>query len=133
MIVREHDTALIERVGNSEHVKPFVISKEGPIDWLRIIKGCAVLSNGEDAVGIFEETSPRIWEAHILFDKTHRGKQAEATAREMISYMMPKHADAIWGAVPMANRPARLFLRRIGATPIPDDESEVELFYMRNG
>jgi len=135
MIRREHDTELIDKVFASPHVRPFVCYHDREVDWWPAIRGCCVLSNGKDAISIFEEFAPREWQGHILFDISHRGREAVETAKEMLAYMIPKWADRIVGGIPMRNRPARLFMRRIGMTPIGFDEYEnqgvVELFEMR--
>lgn len=107
------------------------------MDWWPAIKGCVVLSNGSDAISIFEQTDDRVWQGHILFDKSHRGKEAIKTARAMIAWMMPKHADAIWGAVPMRNRAARLFMRRIGMSHFAFEDyggamGDVEIFVLKD-
>lgn len=50
----------------------------------------------------------------------------------MIEFMIPDHADAIWGATPMKNRAARWFNRQLGAVVTGHDiyeaEGPVELF-----
>ncbi|HEU4805005.1 MAG TPA: hypothetical protein VFS91_04235 [Nitrobacter sp.] len=128
-IRRETEPSLLETIATLPDVKPHIVFTEGPIDWGQVIQGCIVLSNGKDAVSIFEESEPRVFEGHILFAPSHRGTEAEATARAMVAWMIPEHADSIWGAIPNDNRAARLFMRRIGFTPIAGEE--VELFYTK--
>jgi hypothetical protein len=135
VIRREHDTELIDRISNSPHVRPFICYRDGALDWWPAIRGCCVLSNGEDAIGIFEETRERVWQVHTLFDATCRGRRAIETAREMVEWMMPRFADVIWGATPESNPAARWFNRQLGAEVIGHDvyeaEGPVELFALR--
>jgi hypothetical protein len=96
VIRQEFDTELLDKIGNSESVRPFICYHDDEIDWYPVVRGCAVLSNGEDAVGIFEQTPKdhdifklvrpemRAWQAHTLFDATCRGRKAIDTAKEMI-------------------------------------------------
>lgn len=136
MIRRENDTDLIDRISNSEQVRPFICHHDNDIDWWPVIRLCCVLSNGEDAIGIFEETAPREWQVHTVFGATCRGRKAIETGREMIAWMMPHWADRIWGATPMANPQARWFNRQCGARVIGFDDYEkdgpVELFEIRS-
>lgn len=135
MIVRERDTGLIDRISNSHAVRPHICYHDDQIDWWPVIRGCCVLSNGEDAIGIFEQTADRVWQVHTLFDATCRGRRALDTAREMVAWMMPKYADSIWGATPMSNPAARWFNRRLGAEVVGHDDYEmegpVELFVLK--
>lgn len=136
MIVREHDEQLINRIANSESVRPFICYHDGEMDWWPAIRGCCVLSNGEDAVGVFEPTGDREFQAHTIFAPTCRGRKALDAAKEMIDYLMPKYADRIWGVTPIRNRAARWFNRRMGAKVTGRDtypaEGEVELFELRS-
>jgi hypothetical protein len=138
MIRQEFDTELLDKIGNSESVRPFICYHDDEIDWYPVVRGCAVLSNGEDAIGIFEQTPKdhdifklllpemRAWQAHTLFDATCRGRKAIDTAKEMMAFMLPEHADVVWGATPMKNRRARWFNRQIGMKPIGRDDYEAE-------
>jgi hypothetical protein len=127
MIVREHDEHLINRIANSAEVRPFICYHDQEMDWWPAIRACCVLSNGDDAVGVFEPTGEREFQVHT---------RALDAAKEMVSYMMPEHADRIWGATPVNNRAARWFNRQMGAEVVGHDtydvEGEVELFELRS-
>jgi hypothetical protein len=135
VIRREQDTELIDRISNSEHVRPFICHHDHELDWWPVVRLCCVLSNGADAIGIFEETEPRVWQVHTLCDVTCRGRKAIDVAKEMIAWMMPKWADVIWGATPMNNPKARWFNRQLGGRVTGHDVYEkdgpVELFEIR--
>lgn len=138
MIRQEFGTELLDKIGNSPAVRPFICYHDNEIDWYPVVRGCAVLSNGEDAIGIFEQTHPdheifallkpglRVWQAHTLFDETCRGRKAIETGKEMLAFMLPQYADVVWGATAMKNRAARWFNRQIGMKPVGQDEYEVE-------
>ena len=102
------------------------------MDWAPALDACVVLSNGEDAVGVFEPTGIRLYQVHTLFGESCRGRRALEVGRAMIDFMIPDYADAIWGATPIANRAARWFNRQLGARVIGQDvyeaEGAVELF-----
>lgn len=84
--------------------------------------GIIFLTNGEDAVGIFEMTKLREWKVDTMFAMTCRGKRAIHTAREMIRWLSP-YADRIWGVTPKANRKACLFNRLMGCVKFGEDET----------
>jgi len=131
MVRRETDISLINRIANDDDVRPFIRPDGEPLDFApfegkRIGEtGVVILSNGEDAVALFEITAPRIYQAHTLFAPTCRGRRAIDTAREMVAHMFGHGADVVWGVVARANRRAVLFHRLIGASVIGGDEEDV--------
>ena len=137
-IRRETDTKLIDKIANSPAVRPFVVYHDHECDWTPAIEHCVVLSNGEDAIGIFERTPNlheiyqryrwglRLYQGHTLFDETCRGKKAIQTGREMLAHILENYGDVIWGATPMKNARARWFNRQLGMKSIGFDEYEVE-------
>jgi hypothetical protein len=135
MIRRETTPDLLHAISHSEGVRPFVCYIDGEMDWQPVVASdrCIVLSNGDDAVSVFEETSPRFYQAHTMFGEDCRGRKAFDVAREMIDAMIPAHADALWGAIPVHNRRARWFHRQLGAESLGLDEfeteGEVEIFF----
>lgn len=136
MIRRETDAELINRISNAEGVRQNVCYREDQMDWSAAIvePDITILSNGADAIAVFAQTSPRIWQAHTMFARTCRGRTAIDAAKAMIEHMRP-HADVIWGATPLKNCAARWFNRQLGAMPIRRDEYEaegaVEIFEIR--
>lgn len=82
-----------------------------------------LMDNRADAAAMFEWSSPTIWQAHTVFDHTHRGKLAIQTAKTMIREMFTVwQAEEIWGATPVDNRAAHFFNRKIGAQYVGQDE-----------
>jgi len=135
MIRRETDTSLINRIANDDTVRPFIRPDGEPMDFAPLEgkrvgeTGVVVLSNGEDAVGLFEITAPRIYQAHTLFGPTCRGRKAIETAREMLAHMFSSGADIIWGATPRDNRAACMFNRLVGAREIGGDTEDAIFEY----
>lgn len=136
MIRRETSAELINTVANARAVLPSICYHGNRIDWTPAVESerCIVLSNGEDAVAVFELTSPRFYQVHLMFDETCRGAQALEVARSMIAYLVPAHADALWGASSSSNPQARWFVRQLGAKPMGREvfevEGEVEIFFL---
>lgn len=141
MIRREIDAELVNRISEDPSVRPFICYHDEPIDWTPVIEDCFILSNGEDACGVFEPTpfgqiSKDIFQAHTLFADTCRGARAIETARAMLAWMF-EHGGAslVWGATPKKNRAARWFNRQIGMTAVSEDDYEaegpVEIFQIR--
>lgn len=137
MIRREHDPAIVNRIASDPSVRPFVCHHDREIDFSPVMDACVVLTNGEDAMAIFEQTAEREWQAHTFVLPTGRGRKAIETGKKMLAYMLANHADRIWGATPLNNRAARWFNRQIGAVPIGNDDFEadgpVEIFEVRAG
>ena len=131
---RETDASRINRVSNDAAVRPFVCYHDEEMDWSTAVQNCVVLSYGDDAIGVFEETKPRLFQAHTIFGRGCRGAAALEAAGAMIAWMIPRHADAIWGATPVSNAAARWFNRRLGARSIGFDqyaaEGAVEIFIL---
>lgn len=136
MIRRETRADLVNAVANSAAVRPFVCFHEEEADWTPAVQSerCIVLSNGEDAVAAFELTSPRFYQAHLLFGETCRGARALEAARSMIAWLIPAHADALWGASALSNLKARWFVRQLGARTMGQEafevEGDVEIFFL---
>jgi hypothetical protein len=137
MVRREQDISLLNRIANDDAVRPF-IKPDGseidfsPIDGLRAGEmGGVVLSNGEDAIGVFEMTAPGSYQVHTMFGPTCRGRRAIETAREMLAWMWEHNASVVWGATPRWNKPACLFNRMVGAREIDGDEFEAIFEYRK--
>lgn len=136
MIRRETDAALINRVANDSEVRPFIDYRgvDAPMDWSEVVARCIVLSNGTDAVAAFEEVEPRIYQAHLMFLPTCRGKRAIETAIEMLEYLKPI-ADVVRGAGPDSNKRVQWFARHLGFASIGSDvydaDGSVQLFALR--
>lgn len=135
MTRQETSPELLNRVSNMPEVRGSVCYRDGPMDWALAFPsdatGVVVLSNGEDACGLFERTGDRVWQAHIMFAASCRGTRALAAARAMIDHMRPI-AALLWGATPVGNRAARWFNRQLGFVSKGFDvfaaEGAVEIF-----
>lgn len=136
MVGIERNPEIINRIANSEGVREFIRPDGEPMDFTPLADlpptqtGAVVLSNGEDAVAVFEITAPGIYQSHTMFAKTCRGRKAIDTGREMVDWMFDHGADVVWGATPRWNRPACWFNRKIGAKVIGGDEQD-EIFEIR--
>lgn len=134
---RETDPEFVNRIANSDSVRPFIRPDGAFMDWSQVVAlpstqtGVVVLSNGEDAVAAFEMTAPGIFQSHTLFSETCRGRKAIETGREMVAWMFDHGADIVWGATPRDNAKARWFNRQIGAHPTPNSDDEDEIFEIR--
>lgn len=136
MIRRELDPAIANRIASDAGVRPFVCYHDREIDFAPAMRGCVILTNGEDAMAAFEQSgSEREWQGHTFFLPSCRGRRAIETAKEMLAWMLPKYADRIWGATPVSNRAACWFNRQIGFISAGFDDYEVEgrveIFEMR--
>lgn len=119
----------INRVSNLPEVHRFVSYHGNPMEWSAAFParrtGLVVLSDGDDAVGVFALTADREWQIHTLFGPACRGKQAIETGKAMVEYMRP-WADRLWGATPISNKAARWFNRQVGFSVFGTDDYEVE-------
>lgn len=124
MIRRERDPDLVARI--AESVRDSICYHNQPMDWRYACERCVILSNGEDAIGAFEEVAPRQFIGHTIFSPSCRGRRALETAKEMIAFIYPRWADVIHGATPIGNRAARWFNRQIGFKSVGFDDYEIE-------
>lgn len=113
-IRRETDAALINRLSNELGTVPAQYLANGPMDWTPAVDLCVILSNGDDAAMVFEQTGRRVWQVMTIFGPTCRGRKAIITGKAMRDWMMPAYADAIFGPVPKTLRAATWFYRQMG-------------------
>ena len=131
MIRPETNIPFIESIANHPTVVPFIRLDGERMDFSELEGkrygeiGGVVLSNGEDAVAIFEITAPGIYQSHTLFGPTCRGRKAIDTAKEMVAWMFDHGARIVWGATPKYNRKALLFNRMIGAKVVREGEDSI--------
>lgn len=135
MVRPETDISLINRIANSDRVRPFIRPDGQPMDFSILAgrrpteTGVVILSNGEDALGLFEITAPGIYQAHTLFGETCRGRKAIDTAREMLNWMFSHGARIIWGSTPRFLRHVMMFNRLVGAQEIGGDAEDAIFEY----
>lgn len=123
MVRRERDAELINRLSNEKGIHEFVARHGQPLDWEPAVKGCVILSNGEDAVQVFEHAgTTRDWQVMTIFGASCRGRRALETAREFAEWMRP-HADLVFGSIPNALPHAQWFYRKLGGKPVESVES----------
>ncbi len=131
MITRATDATLLNRIANDPAVRPFVDYRNttSPVDLSVCFParqtGIVVLTNDEDAAGLFVLTADRDWQAHLMFLASCRGARAIAAWRGMVAWLKP-YADLIWCAVPLHNRAARWFARHVGGQHVGFDDYEAE-------
>jgi hypothetical protein len=137
VIARTDNIELINRIANSEAVRPFIRPDGEPMDFSPLEgkrvgeTGVVVLTNGEDAIGLFEITADKIYQAHTLFAATCRGRKAIDTAREMLAWMFDHNVDVVWGSTPRSNRKAVMFNRLVGAQVIGGDDEDLIFEYRK--
>lgn len=132
MIRREHDAELINRITNDPAVLPFISRHGNEIDWAPAVSHCVILSNGEDACMVLEQTDERDWQINTVFAPTCRGKRALETGRAMKEWMVP-WADQIFGSIPGDFKHARWFYRALGGEPVDRVESGGEIYEAQEG
>lgn len=132
MIRRERDAELVNRISNDPAVLPFISRHGGEVDWTPAIGHCVILTNGEDAAMVLEQTAERDWQVNTIFAPTCRGRRALETAREMKDYMLP-HADLIFGSIPGAYRHAMYFYHALGGERVDQVESGGEVYTAQDG
>lgn len=117
MVQRETDPTLANKISNAPGVVGNVSYDGRVIDWAPAIDACIVLSNGEDAVQVYEQKARHVWEVMTIFAPTCRGKRALETAREMKEWMLP-YVDLVFGSVPDKLPQAKWFYRQLGGKPV---------------
>lgn len=137
MVRREQNSEILNRIANDPAVLPFTRMDDqpwdfSPVEGKRLTElGGVMLSNGEDAVGVFIMTAPGLYQAHTLFGPTCRGRKAIEVAREMLAWLFAHNADMIWGKTPRWNKAACLFNRLVGAREFGGDEFEAYFSYRK--
>lgn len=64
---------------------------------------------------LFNEAEGELWEGHLLF----HAPAPYGTALAMVeNFVLSEKPKLLWGRIPVGNRPARLFTRKIGFTPL---------------
>jgi hypothetical protein len=127
MIRRETDAELANRISRMEGVVTNVSYDGRDIDWAPWIDTCMVLSNGEDAIQVYEQKGRNLWEVMTIFGPTCRGKRALETAFEMRDYMLP-YVDIAFGSVPDRLPAAKWFYRKLGGVPVRAVESRTDIY-----
>lgn len=132
MIRRETDAILANRISNDPAVFGNVSYDGRPIDWSPAIDTCVVLSNGEDAVQVYEQRARRVWEVMTIYAPTCRGRRALETAYAMRDWMLP-YVDMAFGSVPDRLPAAKWFYRKLGGKPADKVETRDAVFTANPG
>jgi hypothetical protein len=85
---------------------------EGDLDGAPLM---GVLYLSDQGGMLFHESDPGLWEGHWLFHARAPYGTALAMVRKFVLSEKPK---LLWGRVPVANRAARLFTRKLGFTSL---------------
>ncbi len=137
MVGRETNPELVNRIANSPGVRDFVRPDGLPIDLTAVVTepstrtGCVILSNGEDAVMLFDLTATGVFQAHIAFQHSCRGKRGLSVARDMLDWMFERGAHVIWCDIPAWHKPAIWFARRVGFKRLPTSDADTEILEVR--
>jgi hypothetical protein len=118
MIRREHDPDFVNRIVNDPAVLPFFdLGGRGELDMTPCVladRDYIFLSNGEDALSLWEWSAPGVWEGHSLFLPSARGKKAVQAGRAMVEWMLDNDARLLFGLTPIRMRHAMAYNRMIG-------------------
>ena len=139
MIRRETDARLINTIANHPSVLPyFDLAKTGALDFSECLErpaDYAVVSNGIDALGIFEWSAPGVWQGHTMFLPSCRGRRAAQEGRAICEWALDNLGDMLWGQTPLLLRHVRWFNRQLGferaGIGFHHVSGEVEFFVMR--
>lgn len=133
MIARTTDIALINRIANSDAVRPFISATGSAVDYAPCVPeqaGCIWLSDGKHALACFDHSGAGVYEAHLMFSPECRGAQAIRYAREMLIWLFANGARIVWGCVDRKHRPALMFGRLVGMT-IAAESADNVIFEMK--
>lgn len=83
---------------------------EGPMDSHLV----TALTDGNGFCALFQWTSPGCYEVHIMAVPEARGAGMMRASREMLAEMKRRGAKRVWGQPSLHNRPAQMFVRRMG-------------------
>ncbi len=131
-IRRETDAELANRISRMEGVVSNVSYDGREIDWSPAIDTCIVLSNGEDAIQVYEQKARHVWEVMTVFGPKCRGKRALETAYAMKEYMLP-YVDVAFGSVPDRLPQAKWFYRKLGGSPVDKVETKDAIYTANPG
>lgn len=139
MIRRETNARLVNAIANHPAVLPyFDIAKTGALDFSELFERpaeYAVVSNGVDAVGLFEWSAPGVWQGHTMFLPSCRGQRAITDGRAICRWALDNLGGMIWGQTPLLLRHVRWFNRQLGferaGIGFHHVSGEVEFFVMR--
>lgn len=127
--MRDFDATVHNRIVNHPAIKPHFMMAD-PLNDFRIDFAdlaerpdhYVLLHNGRssgdlraDAAMIFDWSAPDVWEAHLLFLPSCRGRDALAAVQDFGRTMFEEvGARLLWGQITAGNRGARWFARQIG-------------------
>jgi len=136
-VFHTHDAELANRIVNQDGVREFFHVSGDPVDLTPAVEprsgitGIIALTDGDDALALFEMTHDGVFQSHTLFGPTVRGRRAVDTGRAMVQYMFDHGAKVVWGATPRDNRKALWFNSAIGARRLPTTDDETVIYEIR--
>lgn len=114
--MRTRDADLVNSIANAPGV-PEMLGVEA-FDFTEALKlDSNIFLTAPGAVGIFEWSAPRIYQGHLIFSPSCKGRRAVRAAEQMRDFMFTNHADMLWGQPPVHLEGARKLLRMIGFAP----------------
>jgi hypothetical protein len=114
--VRTFDTDLVNQIANSPGV-PELLGADS-FDFTAALQDRSnIFLHHEGAVAICEWSAPRVYQCHLIFDPSCRGRRAVSAAIAMREFMFANHADMLWGQPAIANTAARKLIRMAGFEP----------------
>lgn len=70
---------------------------------------------GDGAGAVFEWSAPSIYECHLFFQPSCRGRKAIASGRKLADIMINEYgACMLWGEIRIENKHTRWFSRQVG-------------------
>lgn len=110
---RCRDLAELNRLLNHPVIRPHM-GGEGELDG-KLLLDIGIFYLSDDGGMLFHESDPGLWEGHYLF--TRRAPYNLALGM-VCAFVLEAQPRLLWGRVPVANRAARLFTRKIGLTSL---------------
>ncbi len=111
--MRTFDAELVNRIANSPGV-PELLGAES-FDFSAALQDRSnIFLHHEGAIAICEWSAPRVYQCHLIFAPSCRGRHAVRAAIAMRDFMLDNHADMLWGQPAIANAAARKLIRMAG-------------------
>ncbi len=105
------DVGELNRLLNHPAIRPNM-GGEGELDGAPLLHAFYLSDHGGM---LFHESDPGLWEGHYLFTAPAPYKLALGMVH---AFVLDKAPKLLWGRVPVANRPARMFTRKLGFTSL---------------
>lgn len=117
--MRFTDPAIVNAIANIPEVSRS-ISADGEafeFDFSQAIANPANIFLLDGGVGIFEWSAPRVYQWHVIFPPSCRGRAAIEAVKRMRDYMMANHANMIWAQPKVSSKAVIWLALHIGMKP----------------